>query len=135
MTHDRSRAITGLFATGVLALSACSSTGSVQPYAKEAKVDCAGKQNLTASGSTAQANAMTRFIKTYQDVCPGKTLNYTANGSGAGVSDFSAAPPNSLHRRARRGGMGRQRPQTASGRTSLKQASFDVTIEIPNGVM
>jgi phosphate transport system substrate-binding protein len=90
MNHNRFPAVAGLFALAVLALSACSTTGPVQPYAKDVKVDCAGKQDLTASGSTAQANAMTRFIKTYQDTCPGKTLNYTANGSGAGVKEFLA---------------------------------------------
>jgi phosphate transport system substrate-binding protein len=51
-------------------------------------VDCGGKQTLTASGSTAQANAMTRFVKAYENACPGKTLTYTSNGSAAGVSEF-----------------------------------------------
>ena len=72
MNHNRSRAVTGLFAAGALALSACATTGPVQPYAEDAKVECAGKQDLTASGSTAQANAMTHFIKAYQDACPGR---------------------------------------------------------------
>src|SRR6202165_3849156 len=53
-----------------------------------AKVECGGKPTLKASGSTAQANAMTRFVNAYEQACPGKTLNYTANGSGAGVSEF-----------------------------------------------
>ena len=88
MNQNRSLAITGLFAAGTLALSACATTGPVQPYAKDVKVECAGKQDLTASGSTAQANAMTRFIKSYQDACPGKSLKYTANGSGAGIQEF-----------------------------------------------
>jgi phosphate transport system substrate-binding protein len=43
---------------------------------------------LKASGSTAQANAMTRFVNAYEQSCPGYTLNYTANGSGAGVNEF-----------------------------------------------
>jgi phosphate transport system substrate-binding protein len=88
MKHNRCQATAGLLVAGTLLLAACSSSGPVQPYAKDVKVDCAGKQDLTASGSTAQANAMTRFVKTYQDACPGKTLNYTANGSGAGVKEF-----------------------------------------------
>lgn len=90
MNHNRSRAVMGLFAAGTLALSACSTTGPVQPYAENAKADCAGKQDLTASGSTAQANAMTHFIKAYQDACPGRTLTYTSNGSGAGIREFLA---------------------------------------------
>lgn len=88
MKHNRFRAAAGLFAAGALALSACSTTGPVQPYAKDVKVDCAGKQDLTASGSTAQANAMTHFIKSYQEACPGRTLNYASNGSGAGIKEF-----------------------------------------------
>ncbi len=91
MTHYRCQAATGLLVGGALLISACSTSGPVQPYAKDVKVDCAGKQDLTASGSTAQANAMTRFVKTYQDACPGKTLTYTANGSGAGIKEFLAS--------------------------------------------
>jgi phosphate transport system substrate-binding protein len=88
MKHNRCHATAALLVAGTLLISACSTSGPVQPYAKDVKVDCAGKQDLTASGSTAQANAMTRFVKTYQAACPGKTLNYTANGSGAGVKEF-----------------------------------------------
>ena len=57
-------------------------------YATGATVDCGGKQSLTASGSTAQANAMTHFINVFQKTCGGHTLHYTSDGSGAGVSDF-----------------------------------------------
>jgi len=31
---------------------------------------------------------MTRFVNAYEQACPGSTLNYTANGSGAGVNEF-----------------------------------------------
>jgi phosphate transport system substrate-binding protein len=31
---------------------------------------------------------MTRFINAYEKACSGQTLNYTSNGSGAGVSEF-----------------------------------------------
>lgn len=51
-------------------------------------VDCGGKKTLKASGSSAQANAMTRFITAYQAACSGSSLDYTSNGSGAGVSEF-----------------------------------------------
>ena len=88
MTTTRHHALTALAVAGTLLTAACSKTGPVQPYAKDATVTCAGKQSLTASGSTAQANAMTHFTKAYQDACPGTTLNYTANGSGAGVQEF-----------------------------------------------
>ena len=46
------------------------------------------KKALKSSGSTAQAKAMTRFKKAYEDANPGQTINYTANGSGAGISEF-----------------------------------------------
>ena len=51
-------------------------------------VQCGGKPTLKASGSTAQANAMTRFVAAFEAACSGQTLNYTSNGSGAGVSEF-----------------------------------------------
>ncbi|MGB9306670.1 MAG: phosphate ABC transporter substrate-binding protein PstS [Mycobacterium sp.] len=68
--------------------SACAKENSTPSYANTAKVDCGGKQTLKASGSTAQANAMTAFVKAYEKACPGQTLTYTSNGSGAGVSEF-----------------------------------------------
>ena len=69
MKHNRSRTGVWLLATAAALLSACA-THTVQPYAKGATVDCGGKQTLTASGSTAQANAMTHFISAYQKACP-----------------------------------------------------------------
>jgi phosphate transport system substrate-binding protein len=84
----RSAVAVSLLAAGTLILSACSNTHATLPYAAGAKVDCGGRQALVASGSTAQANAMTRFVAAFSKACPGQTLNYTANGSGAGISDF-----------------------------------------------
>jgi len=88
---NRSGAALSLVVAGALVVSACSSdnkTSSTTSGTHSAKVDCGGKQSLKASGSTAQANAMTRFVDAYQKACPGQTLTYTANGSGAGVSEF-----------------------------------------------
>lgn len=73
-----------------LTSSACAKEKFTPSYATEVKVQCGGKQTLKASGSSAQANAMTRFIKAYEKACPGQTLAYTSNGSGAGVSEFLA---------------------------------------------
>ncbi|MCV7244161.1 phosphate ABC transporter substrate-binding protein PstS [Mycobacterium mantenii] len=73
-----------------MSVSACSDPPLSLPYTAGAKVDCGGKQTLAASGSTAQANAMTRFIEAYRQACSGQTLNYTANGSGNGITDFLA---------------------------------------------
>jgi phosphate transport system substrate-binding protein len=74
-----------------LALSACTQLDTPPTYAKGVKVECGGKQDLTGSGSTAQANAMSHFITSYEESCSGKQLNYAATGSGAGVADFLAA--------------------------------------------
>ena len=90
MKLNRSGAALSLLAAGVLVLSACVSDDPTPSYAGSAKVDCGGRSSLKASGSTAQANAMTRFIKAYEQACPGQTVDYTANGSGAGVSEFLA---------------------------------------------
>ena len=85
-------AAVGLLAT-VLLMSGCGSdnntTASSGGGSSAASGDCAGKKDLKASGSTAQANAMTRFIAAYQAACPGFSLDYTSNGSGAGVSEFT----------------------------------------------
>jgi len=72
-------------------LSGCTHLDTPPKYAKDAKVDCGGKQDLTGSGSTAQANAMSHFITSYEESCSGKQLNYSATGSGAGVADFLGA--------------------------------------------
>ncbi|MGO9925561.1 MAG: phosphate ABC transporter substrate-binding protein PstS [Mycobacterium sp.] len=90
MKQNRSAAAVGLLAAGVLVLSACSNSHTTLAYTAGAKVECGGQQELTASGSTAQANAMTRFIDAYRKACSGQNLNYTANGSGAGITDFLA---------------------------------------------
>jgi phosphate transport system substrate-binding protein len=98
-----------VLATGALMLSACgnnnenvngsgassgssssgsSSSGSSSSGSSAANVSCGGKQTLKASGSTAQANAMARFVNAFEQACSGQTLNYTANGSGAGINEF-----------------------------------------------
>jgi phosphate transport system substrate-binding protein len=89
MKPDGCGAAVKLLAAGALVLSACGPNHTPPPpYASTAKVDCGGKQSLTASGSTAQANAMTQFVSAYQKACSGQTLNYTPNGSGAGIAQF-----------------------------------------------
>jgi len=92
-------AAVSIFAACALLLSACgsdenkSSTGATTGgggTAGDVKsgVNCSGKKALKASGSSAQANAITRFVTAYESACPGFTLNYTSSGSGAGVSEF-----------------------------------------------
>src|ERR1700739_1133028 len=89
----------GVLSMGALILSGCGN-GSNASTANEGsstttsglsvRVDCGGKKTLKASGSTAQANAMTRFIKAFEQSCSGQTMNYTPNGSGAGISEFTS---------------------------------------------
>lgn len=45
---------------------------------------------LNAAGSTAQANAMDAWRKSYQQRCSGATINYNPTGSGAGITSFNA---------------------------------------------
>ena len=98
MKPNRFGVALSLLAAGTLMLSACgsdenTSTGSGGTSGggtagDVAGADCSGKKALKASGSTAQANAVTRFVNAYETACPGFTLNYTSSGSGAGVSEF-----------------------------------------------
>jgi phosphate transport system substrate-binding protein len=87
-------AAVGLLAT-VLLLSGCGSDNNASAGSGSgsgsaaANANCGGKKDLKASGSSAQANAMTRFIAAYQQACSGYSLDYTSNGSGAGVKEFT----------------------------------------------
>ncbi|MBA0124411.1 phosphate ABC transporter substrate-binding protein PstS [Haloechinothrix sp. YIM 98757] len=82
----------GLVASVALLAAACGSDENVGQTGVDApEIDCKGAETLAASGSSAQANAMTRFINVYQAACENHTVNYNSSGSGAGVSDFLAA--------------------------------------------
>ncbi|WP_205872946.1 phosphate ABC transporter substrate-binding protein PstS [Mycobacterium camsae] len=92
MRLDRPGAIS-IAAAMVLTLSGCGGADNVSAPnsaagSSPAKVDCGGKSTLTASGSTAQANAMSRFVSIFERACPGQRIDYTANGSGAGIREF-----------------------------------------------
>ncbi|NQU36382.1 MAG: phosphate ABC transporter substrate-binding protein PstS [Actinobacteria bacterium] len=63
---------------GALALTACSSSDS-----------SGSGSSIKASGSSAQKNAMTEWISAYQQANHGSTIEYQANGSGAGIQDFN----------------------------------------------
>ncbi len=94
MKAKRTGAALSLLAAGALMLSACGSdnntgaSGGGTGGSATGDIACGGKKSLKASGSSAQANAMTRFVTAYETACPGFTLNYTSSGSGAGVSEF-----------------------------------------------
>src|ERR1700754_1487028 len=88
---NRYLAALSLLVTGALALSACgssSSTSTSAPGPPAVPVTCGGKKKLQASGSTAQENAIEQFVYAFIRACPGSTLDYNANGSGAGVQQF-----------------------------------------------
>src|ERR1700758_3150884 len=87
-----------VLATASLVLSGCGSdnnatggnatTGSPSG-ASSGKVSCGGKKTLKASGSTAPTNAVARFEHALAQPCSGLALNYSANGLGAGISEFN----------------------------------------------
>jgi phosphate transport system substrate-binding protein len=87
---NRFGAVFGVLTAGALVLSGCESLSTpAGGSGASGKVSCGGAPALKASGSTAQANAMTRFVNSFERACPGQTLNYTANGSGAGIGEFT----------------------------------------------
>jgi phosphate transport system substrate-binding protein len=90
---NRFGAALSILTAAAVVLSACGGNnnatgGSTTTGPGSPTVTCGGKPTLKASGSTAQANAMAQFVKAFERACPGQTLNYTDNGSGAGISDF-----------------------------------------------
>ncbi|MGL4306027.1 MAG: phosphate ABC transporter substrate-binding protein PstS [Mycobacteriaceae bacterium] len=96
MNLKRSGALVGASAIALFSLAACGSDDNTPAASSTsgaatsaAKVDCGGKSTLKASGSTAQSNAMKRFVTAYQAACGGQSLDYNANGSGAGITEFN----------------------------------------------
>lgn len=93
MKLHRSGYVAGIALTAALSLAACGSDnntpagGGTNPSA--AAGGCADG-SLTASGSTAQKNAMAEWIKDYQRQCSGAKIDYQGTGSGAGVEAFTA---------------------------------------------
>lgn len=93
MKINRFGAALSILITIAVVLSACgghnnASGGSSTAAPPPIKVNCGGKPALNASGSTAQKNAMNRFIKAFQQSCPGQSLTYIANDSAAGIDEF-----------------------------------------------
>ena len=90
MKLKRFGAALSIVTAGAVILSACGGNNNATggSAAPPVKVTCGGQSTLKASGSTAQENAMTRFVKAFEQACPGQSVNYTPNGSGAGISEF-----------------------------------------------
>lgn len=53
-------------------------------------VVCGGKSNLTAEGSSAQANAFSQFSSAFLAQCGQNNIDYNPTGSGSGVKQFTA---------------------------------------------
>ncbi len=70
--------------------SAPTSSGASSAPTNAAGITCNGSGTLTASGSTAQANAISAWAKAYQAACSGAVINYGGGGSGKGVTDLTA---------------------------------------------
>ncbi|WP_031467520.1 phosphate ABC transporter substrate-binding protein PstS [Sciscionella sediminilitoris] len=93
MKLKRQSAVLAVVAASAVMLAACGSDNNsgaagAQAAGKSANVACGGKKTLKASGSTAQANAMSRFTQAFGATCSDQDINYNGNGSGAGVKEF-----------------------------------------------
>ncbi|BDH59060.1 phosphate ABC transporter substrate-binding protein PstS [Tsukamurella sp. PLM1] len=81
-----------------LTLSACGSEESADASSSGAAggsgVQCDGKLQLKGSGSTAQANAMTVFKNAFAQDCDGANVDYSGNGSGQGITEFTSGLTN-----------------------------------------
>jgi phosphate transport system substrate-binding protein len=86
----RLAALGGVALAGALSLTACGTDNNSDggSGAAAASGDCV-KSTVNAAGSTAQANAMSEWIKGYQQSCAGSNVNYNGSGSGAGVQAFT----------------------------------------------
>ncbi len=74
---------------GTTSGGATSSSSSPSAGTSSSAAIACGSSTLTGQGSSAQANAMTQWVKDYQLACNGSTINYTPNGSGAGITAFT----------------------------------------------
>ncbi|GAA4383041.1 phosphate ABC transporter substrate-binding protein PstS [Tsukamurella soli] len=74
--------------------NSASSSGASGSAGAASGVKCDGKLDLKASGSTAQANAMTVFKNAFAQDCNGANVDYTGNGSGQGITDFTSGVTN-----------------------------------------
>ncbi len=108
---------------GALALAACGSDNNTNPSSSgsagaSSSIACK-TGDIKSSGSSAQKNAITTWINTYQQACSGATIEYSPSGSGAGVQDFinnqtafagsdSALKPDEQTKAAARCGSGNQ---------------------------
>jgi phosphate transport system substrate-binding protein len=84
------RAVAAAVVVGALATGCGSDSNLHGLKAPTHPVNCDGKPDLTAEGSTAQQNAIALFNMDWSQLCPGKQLAYNPTGSGAGREQFIA---------------------------------------------
>ncbi|AEH11371.1 MULTISPECIES: phosphate ABC transporter substrate-binding protein PstS [Protofrankia] len=84
-------AVVGLVMSAVLGAAACGSDNEeVTPPgggSTTSTISCA-TGSITASGSSAQKNAIDEWVKKYQQACAGASINYQSVGSAAGRQAF-----------------------------------------------
>ena len=118
MKYQRHVAVIGLIAASALVLSACGSDDERRRRRgapRHPGVDCGGKTDLRSSGSSAQKNAMTRFVATYQQTCAGPDPGLQRRAAPARASsEFPAARPTSAARTPRCKDRRRDRPAPRS---------------------
>jgi phosphate transport system substrate-binding protein len=84
--------VVSIMAIASLVLTGCGSDSNIGGTSSTSSgpANCAGKNDVTAEGSTAQQNAVALFNKEWAQLCPGKNLAYNPTGSGAGREQFIA---------------------------------------------
>jgi phosphate transport system substrate-binding protein len=95
---QRYAAFAGVGLAAAVTLAACGSnnnspaaSGTSAPGSSSASAGTAitcGSGTLSAAGSTAQTNAIAKWVKDYQGSCSNATINYNPVGSGAGITAF-----------------------------------------------
>ncbi|MPY54791.1 phosphate ABC transporter substrate-binding protein PstS [Streptomyces acidicola] len=99
LQRNRLRALSlgAVAVTGALVLTACGSDDNSADGNDSGKTDSAAPSNikcedakgqLLASGSSAQDNAMQAWVKAFQEACSGVEINYSPDGSGAGITKW-----------------------------------------------
>jgi phosphate transport system substrate-binding protein len=86
--------LAGALLCATLALAACGTDNNTTPTnnattGSTTDASCASGK-LTAQGSSAQKNAVDKWVKDFQAKCSGATVDYQATGSGAGIQAFTA---------------------------------------------
>lgn len=96
LQRNRLRALSlgAVAVSGALVLTACGSDDNSggsgnEKTAAPSNIKCDdAKGQLLASGSSAQDNAMQAWVKAFQQACSGVEINYSPDGSGAGITKW-----------------------------------------------